>query len=265
MNRTNLLTAGKGHSARPYSATLRDCPHDGRNRCASEGADAPSSTKSVSSRTRGLWVSLFAVAILLPLSASAQLAAITTQAVNMRAGPDRSFPLVTWLPPGTGVNVVGCIDGWRWCDVVWGFNRGWIFARFLSMVFQNQPTVIFNTGAMLGVPIISFSIGNYWGLHYRNRPWWNNRNYWYSRPPSWNRPPPRPPAVRPPPRPPPRPPVAQPRPPRPPPPSGGRPPSSGGSQGGGRPPSGGRPPQSGRPPSDNRPPSGGRPSRDSNS
>jgi uncharacterized protein YraI len=214
--------------------------------------------------TRWLATSLMVGALLAPLGASAQLAAITTQAVNMRAGPDRSFPLVAWLPAGMAVNIVGCIDGWRWCDVVWGFNRGWVFARFLSMVFQNQPTVIFNSGAMLGVPLISFSISNYWGAHYRNRPWWNNRNYWYSRPPTWQRPPPRPPAVRPP-----RPPVAQPRPPLPPPssrpPSGGRPPSSGRPPSGGRPPSSGRPPGDGRPPSDNRPPSGGRPPRDANS
>src|SRR5262249_49573526 len=88
------------------------------------------------------------------------------------------------------VNVVGCVDAWRWCDVIWGPQRGWIFARFLSMSFQNQPTVIFNSGAMLGVPLITFSVGNYWGVHYRNRPWWNNRNYWSSRPPT-----PRPPAA----------------------------------------------------------------------
>ena len=96
---------------------------------------------------------LLAAAMSLPLSAAAQFAAVTTQAANMRAGPDRSFPLVGWLPAGTPVNVVGCTDGWRWCDVIWGFNRGWIFARFLSMAFRNQPTVIFNSGAMLGVPL----------------------------------------------------------------------------------------------------------------
>src|SRR5215510_8545835 len=102
---------------------------------------------------RWSWPLLIAAATLLPLGASAQLVAITTQAANMRAGPDRSFPLVSWLPAGAAVNVVGCTHGWRWCDVVWGFNRGWIFARFLSMVFQNQPTVISHSGAMLGVPL----------------------------------------------------------------------------------------------------------------
>src|SRR5215471_14480184 len=95
---------------------------------------------------------LLAAATLLPVSASAQRAAVTTQPANMRAGPDRNFPLVAWLPAGAGVTVMGCVDGWRWCDVVWGFNRGWIFARFLAMTWQNQPTMIFGGGPGLGIP-----------------------------------------------------------------------------------------------------------------
>lgn len=211
---------------------------------------------------RWLWPLLVAAAMLLPLSASAQLAAITTQPANIRAGPDREFPLVAWLPGGTPVSVVGCIDNWHWCDVVSGFNRGWIYARFLSMAYRNHPTVIFGYGSMLGVPLISFSVNNYWGAYYRNRPWWNNRSYWAGRPPTWQHPPYRPPAVRPPPRPTPRPPTIQPIPPstgKP----GGRPPS-GGKPPGNRPPSTNRPPSGGRPPN-GRPPSGGKPPRDNNS
>jgi uncharacterized protein YraI len=143
--------------------------------------------------TRWLWPLLIAAATLSPLSASAQISAFTTHDVNMRAGPDRHFPRVTWLRAGTPVNVVGCVDGWRWCDVIAGFNRGWIFARFLSTPFRNQPTVIFNAGGPIGVPLIDFSVNAYWGSHYRNRPWWNNRNHWANQPNTWKRPPPRPP------------------------------------------------------------------------
>ena len=53
---------------------------------------------------RWLCALLIAAATLSPLSASAQLAAITIQNVNMRAGPDRGFPVVTWIPGGTPVN-----------------------------------------------------------------------------------------------------------------------------------------------------------------
>jgi len=206
---------------------------------------------------RCLWPLLVAAATLFPLGASAQLAAVTTQAANMRAGPDRTFPLVTWLPPGTSVDVMGCIGGWRWCDVVYGPNRGWVYARFLSAMYNNQPMVILDSGGMLGLPVIGFSVDAYWGSYYRNRPWWNKRTYWASRPPTWQHPPSRPPAAHP----------ARPTPA----PHGGRPPQ------GGKPPSEGRPPHGAKPasevnaqhggkpagagaPSHSRPPSNGKPS-----
>jgi len=72
-----------------------------------------------------------ALLLFLPIPVLAQ-SAFTTQAVNMRAGPDRAFPLVTWLRPGTPVNVIGCGNGWRWCDVVAGGWRGWVYSRYLS-------------------------------------------------------------------------------------------------------------------------------------
>ncbi|HNW10046.1 MAG TPA: SH3 domain-containing protein, partial [Candidatus Rifleibacterium sp.] len=83
-----------------------------------------------------------ALAFALPVAAAAQNA-FTTQSVNMRAGPDRSFPLVAWIPAGTPVQVFGCLDGWRWCDVQWGFNRGFVWSQFLQTSFGPQPSIIF--------------------------------------------------------------------------------------------------------------------------
>ncbi|MCC6868144.1 MAG: SH3 domain-containing protein [Burkholderiales bacterium] len=178
----------------------------------------------------------FAVAASLSLSIAATAQnAFTTEAVNMRAGPDRSFPLVAWLPAGTWVQIFGCLDGWRWCDVAWGPQRGWVWSQHLATSFQNQPWPIFQGGPMLGIPLVTFSIVTYWDSFYRHRPWWDNRNYWFGRPPPppppvWRPPPPGwrpPPTVRPPPpgaRPPPPPSVRPPPRPNPPPPSV-RPPS----------------------------------------
>ena len=169
-----------------------------------------------------LYRCFIALSLLLPIPALAQTA-FTTQAVNVRAGPDRAFPLVTWLRPGTPVNVIGCINGWRWCDVVAGGWRGWVYSRYLSGPIRGRA------------PVITFSVGSYWGAHYRGRPWYSSQpgwNNWGSpgfRPPPPPRP--RPPAARPPPL---QPPVAQPpmirppgRPPEGPPNFGPPPPDSG--------------------------------------
>jgi uncharacterized protein YraI len=182
---------------------------------------------------RGGWWkgTLLAAALLLPAASSAQVVvtrpvptmqAFTTAAVNLRAGPDRSFPLVSWLQGGTPVTVFGCLAGWHWCDVAAGFNRGWVYGRFLAMPFNGQQVLIMNSGPRFGVPVVTFSVGPYWGAHYRGRPW-----YHQPPPPGWGAPPPRPP--------PPRPPTAS----APPPP---------------RPPTGSQPPPPARPPSGQPPP-----------
>ncbi|MFO1395548.1 MAG: SH3 domain-containing protein [Burkholderiales bacterium] len=198
------------------------------------------------------WRGVVAVAAFGIASGAAAQVAFTTQATNMRAGPDREFPLVAWIAPNTPVQVFGCVNGWRWCDVQWGPNRGWVYAGFLSYTWNNQPTIILQGGPVLGLPLVTWSIGPYWDSYYRNRPWWGNRAYWYNRPP-----PHRPPAYVPPPN---RPPHYQPAPTQPPRPGPGyRPPPSGGSPGR-RPPESGRPPNQGgggRPPDAGRPPNQG--------
>jgi uncharacterized protein YraI len=129
----------------------------------------------------------FAGAMLLATAAPAfGQSAVTTQAVNLRSGPDRAFPLVTWLPPNTRVRVWGCTSGWRWCDVSAGRNRGWVSARYL-------------TGPMRGrAPVITFSVGSYWDAHYRSQPWFDNRGVWVNwGTPGFRPPPPRAPGSRP--------------------------------------------------------------------
>lgn len=113
-----------------------------------------------------------------PLRAHAQ-SAVVNRNVNMRAGPDRVFPLVAWLRAGTQVRVFGCTSRPRWCDVASGRNRGWVNAGYLSNMRRNTPTV-------------RFSIGPYWDLHYRGRPWYAGRSQWDNwGTPSFRPPPPR--------------------------------------------------------------------------
>jgi uncharacterized protein YraI len=136
---------------------------------------------------------LLAAALFVPAAASAELA-VTTHGVNMRAGPDVSYPQVAFLGRGVTVDVVGCVEGWQWCDVVAGPNRGWVSAAYLSYNnYYNQPTIIGYGGPALGIPLISFSIGPYWDSYYRARPWYHNRSYWYNHriapAPAWREPP----------------------------------------------------------------------------
>lgn len=123
----------------------------------------------------------------IPTAALAQ-EAYTNRTANVRAGPDQSYPVVAQLPPGVGLQVMGCIDGYSWCDVVFGDNRGWVYAGSLSYPYQNRRVPILAYGPTIGIPIITFSIGSYWDSYYRGRPWYRNRSYWINRSPPRFRP-----------------------------------------------------------------------------
>ncbi|MBN8887643.1 MAG: SH3 domain-containing protein [Rudaea sp.] len=164
--------------------------------------------------------------------------------VNLRSGPGTEYPAVTVVPRWTGLQVQGCVEGYSWCDVLVGADRGWIYAQYLQFVQNNNETVYLDgNGPQLGIPVVSFSLGAYWDSYYPSRPWYRNRGYWIDHRPIYRPLPPRPPSMRPPQRPPwggGRPPGDwRPPPPRPRPPGGNGP--------------GGRPPVTTPPP---RPPGG---------
>jgi uncharacterized protein YraI len=94
------------------------------------------------------------------------------------AGPGDEYPLVARLGPGVRVEVNGCISDYSWCDVFFGGNRGWMYAGDLAYTYRNSRVPILQYGPSLSVPIITFSLGNYWDRYYRGRPWYRERGNW---------------------------------------------------------------------------------------
>jgi uncharacterized protein YraI len=171
-------------------------------------------------RRRAVAACLAVAAIAAPAVASAQYYGYAPRNVNVRAGPDRSYPLVGWLQEGTEIEIFGCLDSWRWCDLQGGIYRGWAYAGFLAVPYQDGWATIRDVGPESGLPVLSFEVTVYWNNFYTTWPWYAQWPWWASRPPiyipPW-RPPVRPPVIHP--RPPigvlpPGPPVV--RPPRPP-------------------------------------------------
>lgn len=160
--------------------------------------------------------------------ALAQSQAFTSTTVNLYAGPAGDYPVVAQVPGGVSIAVMGCVAGYSWCDVSLPGVRGWVYGGYLTYPYQGAPVPLLTYGAAIGLPIVTFSIGAYWGSYYRDRPWYGNESHWMRHPPPRPGPPPH--AGRPPQRPPEH---------------GGRPPGAGPGHGGSRPPNagpGGRPP-----------------------
>lgn len=119
--------------------------------------------------------------LLIPAAAFA-VPGYTVATVNMLAGPDTQYPLIYTLDGGTPIDVQGCTEGWQWCDVIAGGSRGWIAGSYIEYLYNNQPVIVTDYGARIGIPIVTFAIGTYWGRYYVNRPFYRDRTRWYSRP-----------------------------------------------------------------------------------
>lgn len=130
-----------------------------------------------------------AAALIQPAAAHAQQIYINTP-VQMYAGPDLDYPIVATLHPGLAVELAGCLPNYDWCDVIlYDGLRGWVFGRSLSYPWRGEVLPVPQYGSVIGIPLISFSIGDYWGNHYRNQPWYDDHR--------WRRPPPPQPRVMP--------------------------------------------------------------------
>lgn len=135
-----------------------------------------------------LTLGLASLLVAIPFATSAQ-EAFTTRSVNVRAGPDTSYPAVATLGGGAPVEVMGCLDDWSWCDVVFGYNRGWVYAPYLTYVYQGARVPFYTYAPSFGIPIVAFSLGSYWDRYYRGRSWYGRRDYWERREPRHIRPP----------------------------------------------------------------------------
>jgi uncharacterized protein YraI len=174
--------------------------------------------------------------------ARAQTQAYTSEPVDLFAGPSDAYPVVTELGPNVPVTVMGCVSDYSWCDVALPGLRGWVYGDYLSYPYQGAYVPLTGYGAVIGLPIVTFSVGAYWGSFYRDRPWYGDRDRWAHEPPPRRGRPPEPQYHGGPGRP------------LPPPGGGARPPYNGGPA-----PGASRPPEPGRAPGNQAPPERGRP------
>jgi len=128
---------------------------------------------------RIVWL-LSCLCLATPLFAHAQDAYVAAD-ISLQAGPDTEYPAITELAAGTPVSIEGCVDSYTWCDVVAGDDRGWVPGSFLEEDFDNQRVIVVDYGPRIRIPIVTFSLGVYWGQHYHNRPWFGERERWESR------------------------------------------------------------------------------------
>jgi uncharacterized protein YraI len=127
---------------------------------------------------RMTWLALALLLSVASLSAQAQNGYVTVN-LNMRAAPDSDYPLITTIRAGSAISVEGCIDDYQWCDVTAYGERGWVSGDYIEYDYQNRRVPLYGYGVQIGIPIISFTIGDYWGSHYNHRSFYRDRDRWY--------------------------------------------------------------------------------------
>jgi uncharacterized protein YraI len=56
--------------------------------------------------------------------------------VNLRAGPDTDYPVITVVPARSWISILGCLGDYTWCDVSFEGNRGWMRSIYLQGWYQ---------------------------------------------------------------------------------------------------------------------------------
>ncbi|ACS58657.1 SH3 domain-containing protein [Rhizobium leguminosarum] len=129
---------------------------------------------------KNLIVKIAAAGMLMLAPAIAQAAeGYSTANVNMRAGPSTRYPAVTVIPAGSSVEIRGCLSDVNWCDVEFYGGRGWVSGQYVQALYQQRRVYV---GPQyyrpLGIPMIRFSVDNYWDRYYRNRDFYRDRDRW---------------------------------------------------------------------------------------
>jgi len=89
-------------------------------------------------------------------------AAVVQTDLNLRSGPGTGYGVVTVLPAGAEVDVLGCSGGW--CRVAWGSAQGYASASYLGgePVYAAVPPPV-----VYAPPVVGFgvSVGRGWHGH----------------------------------------------------------------------------------------------------
>lgn len=116
---------------------------------------------------------------LAPTSAMAGERAYVTNNVHLRAGPDARYPSVAILRGGERVELLGCINGWQWCEIETRDNeRGWTAAYYLRALRGNSGLTIIESNQYGSTRVIIYKPYDYWDSHYRNKYFYRDRDKW---------------------------------------------------------------------------------------
>lgn len=107
--------------------------------------------------------------LLAPGSAQAARDGFVLQHTGLRAGPGTGYPLLADLRRGDRIEVLGCIRGWKWCEIVAGGLHGFAVGSRIGTDFYGRNVQVGYYGYKLELPYVIFEEQPYWAHYYHDR------------------------------------------------------------------------------------------------
>ena len=98
--------------------------------------------------------------------------------VNLRAGPGTEYPVIITVPNRAQIEILGCLEDYRWCDIVFEDQRGWMRSIYISYWYNEYYYPLRDYAPQLNLQIVSFDVDAYWGEYYQDRPFYAERARW---------------------------------------------------------------------------------------
>lgn len=122
---------------------------------------------------------LCAVGMAAPAAEAQPVQGYAAYNVNLMAGPATYYPYLLTIPRGARIVIYGCFQDWSWCDVSWGYQRGWVNAALVRVIYYDRPVYLPDYGYRLGIPFLTFNFFFYWNDHYRTRPFYREQDRYF--------------------------------------------------------------------------------------
>lgn len=108
--------------------------------------------------------------------AASAMSGVAATTFILHAGPGDNFPEVSSVPATAPLQIYGCIEGYRWCDVMWKDQRGWTPGDTLKYQYRGRPIKLYDAGSSTDIPVVVFKGDSYWHDYYANRPFYRDRD-----------------------------------------------------------------------------------------
>jgi uncharacterized protein YraI len=105
---------------------------------------------------RSIFLAGIGISALLTGSAMADVAAVATTDLNVRAGPGTEFQVIGVIGGGQPVAIQGCVENAKWCSIGLEGGDGWVYSDYLAADVSGQQVIVTERPAEFEVPTVVY-------------------------------------------------------------------------------------------------------------